>query len=121
MFDYPNNLFFGAFDGLPIFFRLTFIIIVVFVVGNILYHLGNWQLNNMAEKQTVECIVKDKFSKVRGGRETAAYETYYVSFEFDSKERVILRVNFSDYGQMSVGDKGDLTFQRKRFISFNRY
>ena len=46
--------------------------------------------------------------------------TYYVTFEFDTGDRIELHVPRSDYGMMIEQDQGLLTFQGTRFISFER-
>lgn len=51
------------------------------------------------------------------GRSTT---TYYVTFQFESGDRLELMVQGSEYGMMREGDKGKLRFQGTRFISFTR-
>jgi hypothetical protein len=46
--------------------------------------------------------------------------TYYVTFEFETGDRIELHVPRSDYGMMIEQDQGLLTFQGTRFISFER-
>ena len=46
--------------------------------------------------------------------------THYVTFEAPDGSRLELKVNGSEYGMLAEGDYGELTFQRKRYVSFNR-
>lgn len=45
---------------------------------------------------------------------------YYVTFQFDSGDRMELPVNAFQYGMMAEGDYGQLTFQGTRCIDFKR-
>ena len=46
--------------------------------------------------------------------------TYYITFQFDNSERLELRVSGENYGVITEGDRGVLSFQGTRFISFER-
>ncbi len=52
--------------------------------------------------------------------ERASGTQYYVTFEAPDGSRLELKVNGSEYGMLAEGDYGELTFQRKRYIGFNR-
>ena len=52
--------------------------------------------------------------------ERASGTQYYVTFEAPDGSRLELRVKESEYGMLAEGDYGELTFQRKRYIGFNR-
>lgn len=45
---------------------------------------------------------------------------HYVTFEAPDGSRLELRVQGREYGMLAEGDCGELTFQRKRYIGFNR-
>lgn len=45
---------------------------------------------------------------------------YYVTFEFNLKERKEFQVNAQDYGILVEGDEGVLTYQGTSFKSFER-
>lgn len=44
--------------------------------------------------------------------------SYHVTFEVESGERIELRVLWTDYRELSVGDKGMLTHQGTRYQGF---
>lgn len=45
---------------------------------------------------------------------------YYVTFQVDSGDRMELPMTGSEYGMLAEGDVGKLTFQRTRYLSFER-
>ncbi len=46
--------------------------------------------------------------------------SHYVTFEFESGDRMEFHVTGREYGLMVEGDKGNLTFQGTRFLNFQR-
>ena len=51
---------------------------------------------------------------------SSSHTSYYVTFEFESKDRTEFRVNGKEYGMIAEGDYGKLKFQGTRFLEFNR-
>jgi hypothetical protein len=45
---------------------------------------------------------------------------YYVTFEFESGDRLELHVASNEYGYLVEGDMGKLTFQGTRYKNFER-
>ena len=56
-----------------------------------------------------------KRQSVSGG-----YTSYFVTFEFDSGERAELSMSGEEFGMIAEGDRGTLTYQGTKFISFER-
>ena len=54
------------------------------------------------------------------GYTTASSTTYYVTFQVESGDRMELTVPGSEYGFLIEGDRGRLSFQGTRFLSFER-
>ena len=52
---------------------------------------------------------------------TSTSTHYYVTFQFDSGDRLELHVPGREYGMMAEGDVGDLTFQGTRYLGFDRH
>ena len=48
------------------------------------------------------------------------YSKYFVTFEFESGDRVEMPVDGSEYGLLVEGDTGKLTFQGTRYLGFQR-
>ena len=46
--------------------------------------------------------------------------TYFITFEFESEDRLEFRVSDKEFGMLAEGDKGTLTFQGTRHIDFIR-
>ena len=54
------------------------------------------------------------------GFHTISSTSYYVTFQVDSGDRMELYVSGSEYGVLAEGDKGQLTFQGTRYLTFDR-
>ena len=115
-------------------FWIFFVIVFIFVFGTILYTIikgiSTWNKNNHSPKLTVDATVVSKRENVSHGHYgtgtdasmtyTTTSTTYYVTFEFDSSDRLELNVKGRDYGLIAEGDRGKLTFQGTRFLGFER-
>lgn len=51
---------------------------------------------------------------------TTSSSTYYVTFQVESGDRMEFAVSGNEYGMLVEGDKGSLTFQGTRYLSFLR-
>jgi hypothetical protein len=115
-------------------FEGAFTLIVVFIIGVIVYAIvkwyKEWSWNNKQPVLNVPVTVVAKRDKVNHRRSmhhnnhhhfssSTSYE-YYVTFEFSSRRRVEFDVSEEEYGLIVENDKGTLTFQGTRFISFVR-
>lgn len=117
----------------PLFFVL-FSLVFIFVFGMIIFQIvrgiSTWNKNNHSPRLTVEATVVSKRENVvrhmhnTGGESSMTYTTYsttyYVTFQFESGDRLELSVKDYDYGMIAEGDRGKLTFQGTRFLSFER-
>ena len=54
------------------------------------------------------------------GYTTTTNTTYYVCFQFETGDRLELRVSGREYGMIAEGDRGKLTFQGSRYLDFER-
>ena len=101
----------------PVMFVLVFgIIIVTKVRGG-----GEWNKNNQSPKLTVPVTVVAKRSDVHRGIETMhTFTSYYVTFQVESGDRMEFEVSDMEYGMLAEGDRGMLTFQGTRYLSFQR-
>ena len=92
-----------------------------------------WHANNKAPRLTVNAVVVEKHESVSqtqqpvGGDATGAHGvvvnttiTYHVTFAVESGDRMEFQVPDAQYGLMIEGDRGRLTFQGTRFLSFER-
>lgn len=104
----------------PIFFILFFGMFIFIIIRNV----KEWSYNNKQPIIPVEATVISKRTNVshhhHGDTHASSSTTYYVTFQFDNGERLELSVSGEKYGLMAEGDKGVLSFQGTRFISFER-
>ncbi|MBT2691668.1 DUF2500 domain-containing protein [Bacillus sp. ISL-55] len=105
----------------PIFMGAIFILVFGIIIFTIIKSIGTWSKNNQSPRLTSNAKVVTKRTSVRGGGETNARSLYYVTFEFESGDRLELQVNGQEYGQLVEGDYGELNFQGTRYLGFTRH
>lgn len=127
-------MFYSGFDAL---FSILFPLVFLFVLGMILFtvvrDLRTWRKNNASPRLTVPATVVAKRMNVsrhhtaNAGDMTGAHgytstsaTTYYVTFQVESGDRMELRLSGAEYGMLAEGDRGRLTFQGTRYLSFER-
>ncbi|WP_256093113.1 DUF2500 domain-containing protein [Lysinibacillus sp. FSL M8-0337] len=77
--------------------------------------------NNNSPELTVPSKIVIKRTDTRGGSgNTSAHTSYYVTFEVQSEERLELKLDGRNYGQLAEHDFGILPFQGTRFKAFER-
>lgn len=124
MFDVMDSVF-------PILFGLVFCLVMGMFIYAIAHSVKEKRANDAAPVLTVEALVKAK--RMDTYHTSPAYDgdghrissgsyhtTYYATFEVESGDRLELQVSDYEYGQLAEGDRGKLTFQRKRFLKFDR-
>lgn len=126
---------FDMFDMMDSVFPIVFGLVFCLVIGMFLYAIVNGikekRANDAAPVLTVEALVKTKRMDTYhtsptydgDGHRTSSgtyHTTYYATFEVESGDRMELQVSDYEYGQLAEGDRGKLTFQRKRFLKFER-
>ena len=113
-------------------FMFSFVFILVFVTAivTIIRSISTWNKNNKAPRLTVDAVVTSKREEVThhqhhsGVNNEMSYTTsstsYYVTFQFESGDRLELLVQGYDYSMIAEGDRGKLSFQGTRFLGFER-
>ena len=104
------------------------ITIAVFVIfGIVLFRIvSEWHKNNQSPRLTVPAVVVAKRGHTTHHHDAGnihhsdSSTTYYVTFQFESGDRLELHVPSSQFGYLVEGDKGNLTFQGSRFLGFER-
>ena len=104
-------------------FSLLFTVVFVLVIGvfvvTFVKSIGRWNQNNNSPRLTVPAMVVTKRSS--GHHHDNHYSTsYYVTFQFESGDRLELHVMGTEYGLLVEGDCGNLTFQGTRYLGFER-
>jgi hypothetical protein len=125
----------GMFGIFLIFFGITFIAILGVIVFIMVQSATQWNKNNHSPVLTVEARVVAKREKVsysnshhgrsHHGRSihhhSSSSTSYYTTFEFESGDRLELRIPYNEFGYLVEGDMGRLTFQGTRYHGFERY
>lgn len=123
---------FGGFPGFMInIFPIMFITIFVLIIGTIIFRLVQggiqWNKNNNSPVLTVPVRIVSRRSDVSHNthhqnnmHHHTSSTTYYVTFEFESGDRLELHVPDREYGYLVEGDTGKLTFQGTRYKGFER-
>ena len=109
-------------------FVVLFFIMFLAVFAMTLIQAGRgiiqWNKNNHSPRLTVDAIVVAKRTNVsrhRGRRHMShTSTTYFVTFQVSSGDRMELLVPGTEFGLMVEGDRGRVTFQGTRFLSFER-
>lgn len=103
-------------SGMTIFIFGLFVFIIV-------QNIRQWNKNNHSPRLTVDATVISKrnaFSPHHHNDHMTTSASYYITFEFESGDRIELPVDASDFGMLAEGDHGRLTFQGSRYLSFER-
>ena len=105
---------FGLF---PIFFLATFGLVFGMIVSTLFKSAKQNHQNNNSPRVSSESTVVAKRTHVRGDH---AHTTYFATFQFESGDRMELMIPYNQFGYLVEGDRGKLTFQGTRFLSFER-
>ena len=128
---------YSGFDAWFNVFEIMFIFVFVVVIGTFIIvtvkGISTWNKNNNSPRLTVAAEVVSKRINVAHHRHANAgdvtgahgYHTtsstwYYVTFQVESGDRIELSVSGSEYGMLADGDRGKLSFQGTRYLSFER-
>lgn len=121
-----DGFFFGG--GFEVIFSLVFLLILgLFIVG-VVRNISQWNKNNHSPRLTVNANIVAKRADVshhyhdngNGAGSTTSSTTYYVTFQVESGDRMELSVGGREYGMLSEGDYGKLSFQGTRYLGFER-
>ena len=106
-----------------LFYLVFFLVIGVFTV-TFIRTIGEWLNNNNSPRLTVDSTIVAKRDQVHRSRSSSGHThrsySYHITFQFESGDRLELRVPSNEYGLLVEGDIGKLTFQGTRYISFER-
>ena len=124
------DLGFALMDRLfPLMFLVVFIFIISTIVGSLVSGAKRKHKNDQSPRVTADAKVVSKRMQVGQNRQSSGdndmmrsytYSKYFVTFEFESGDRLELLVDGSDYGLLVEGDTGKLSFQGTRYLGFQR-
>ena len=113
----------------PLMFLVVFIFIISTIVGSLVSGAKRKHKNDQSPRVTADAKVVSKRMQVGQSRQSSGdndmmrsytYSKYFVTFEFESGDRLELLVDGSDYGLLVEGDTGKLSFQGTRYLGFQR-
>ncbi|HJV32200.1 MAG TPA: DUF2500 domain-containing protein [Bacillales bacterium] len=108
------------FQAVPTFMGIFIVVFFGIIITLIIKSIFQWNKNNQQPRLSTKAEVVAKRTSVHGGGETNAYNHYFVTFEFESGDRLELQVKGQEYGQLVEGDKGELQFQGTRYLGYTR-
>ncbi|WP_442594109.1 DUF2500 domain-containing protein [Neobacillus sp. D3-1R] len=118
----------GMFSFFSAIFPIFFLFVFGFIIFQIFKGVKQWNYNNQQPVLTVNAKLVSKRTHV--SRHAHNHDnhvhhhsstSYFLTFEFDSGDRLELKVSDHDYGQYIEGDFGNLTFQGTRYLKFERW
>jgi hypothetical protein len=117
---------FHTFDMFSILFSLFFLLILGVFVFVLIQGFSQWNKNNHSPRLTVDATIvakRNHISRHHHGTDMHMHHTtstYYVTFQVESGDRIELPVPGNQFGLLIEGDRGKLSFQGTRFLSFER-
>lgn len=102
-------------------FNLLFLLFILFFMVVLVRSLFIWSRNNASPRLSVPATVvtKRRAHHHNAGTHTSS-TTYYATFQFESGDRLELRLPWRDAGLIAEGDRGILHFQGTRYLGFDR-
>ena len=127
-----EKLFRGVFTGLGIFgiiHGLTYILVFGIIIFVIVKMIGQTRKDDRSPRIRVPATIVAKRTQMSGhhyghtthGMHHSHSNYYYVTFQMDTGDRMELHVPRNEVGLLVEGDRGMLTFQGSRYLSFERY
>ena len=115
-------------DLFGVMFTLVFVLVIGMFVVTAVRGISQWNKNNNSPKLTVSATIVAKRTNVThhhhngagGHHHHHSSTTYYVTFQVDSGDRMEFQVDGTEYGMLIEGDRGELSFQGTRYLSFER-
>lgn len=109
---------------MEIMFYLVFFLVISIFIATFVRMIGEWISNNNSPRLSVDSTIVAKRDQVHRTRSSSGHThrsySYHITFQFESGDRLELRVPSHEYGLLVEGDVGKLTFQGTRYISFER-
>ena len=117
------------FEIFSLLFFLVFFMVFGIIIFTMIRGIKQWNQNNHSPRLTVDAKVVAKRTNVSrhahhhgtgAGVHHYTSTTYYVTFQFDSGDRMELQMQGHEFGLLIEGDTGKLTFQGTRYLGFER-
>lgn len=115
------------FQIIPILTLVIFVVVIAGILVTTAKGLARWNKNNHSPRLTVEAELVTKRTQIshhhHGGEHmhTSTDTWYFATFQVASGDRMEFQVSPAEYGMLVQGDRGQLTFQGTRYLSFQRH
>ena len=124
-------MFENGFETMQILVPIVFLVVIGIILTMAVKGIIIWNKHNHSPRLTVDAVIVSKREDVSGhshnmvGNSTGihgyhTYTSYYVTFQFDSGDRLEFSIEGTEYGMLAEGDRGKLTFQGTRYLGFER-
>ena len=100
-----------------ILFLGVFGLVIGILVSTLAKNRKQNRKNNNSPRITADATVVTKRTRVWGDH---SHTDYYVTFQFESGDRLEMEIPHNQFGYLVEGDNGKLTFQGTRFLEFKR-
>lgn len=120
------------FNIIELLFPVIFILIFIMIIFTFAKGISTWHKNNNSPRLTVSARIVAKRQNTTyqnhpnagdtsgaHGYHTTSSTTYYATFQVESGDIIEMSVSGSEYGKLTEGDEGKLTFQGTRYLQFN--
>lgn len=120
------------FNIIELLFPVIFILIFIMIIFTFAKGISTWHKNNNSPRLTASARIVAKRQNTTyqnhpnagdtsgaHGYHTTSSTTYYVTFQVESGDIIEMSVSGSEYGKLTEGDEGKLTFQGTRYLQFN--
>ena len=116
------------FEVFPYLCGIMFVTIFIIFVSILLSSLARKKQDDASPRLTVSAQVVSRRTELlrsAGSRNMdmaigTGRTDYYVTFQVESGDRMEFQVEGTQYGMLVEGDRGQLSFQGKRFLDFTR-
>ncbi len=114
------------FDIFPFFIMIIFIIVFTMIIFTFIKNIKQDIKNKNSLRLTVDTVIVAKRNHIRNSVNNGidnhhhTYTSYYATFEVESGDRMELEIPEYEYGLLAENDRGKLTFQGTKYISFDR-
>lgn len=107
---------------------LISLLAVAIIVVAVVHGVAEWSRNNDSPRLTVPATLVSRRTSVThhhhhnasGAHHVHPVTHYYVTFEVESGDRMEFSVSGREYGVLTEGDRGQLSFQGTRYLGFER-
>ncbi len=105
-----------------IFFIMFFLVFGMFIFVFV-KNISEWHKNNHSPRLSVDAKIVDKRMATHHHHSNGHHHhtnSYHITFEVQSGDRMELRVPRDEFGLLAEGDEGVLSFQGTRYLGFER-